>query len=143
MDSNYYYSQLEQLNEVVKESADKKISFYQHVILVSSSILGIIISLHTITSPCIYVRLTFVLSVISLLIGILSMVVVLYDFSHLPERIRPVFQNEIEKSLKKDEKVNPVFVKHKRRTLILEKISYLFLLLGMALLVTYNVLISL
>ncbi|WP_430973402.1 hypothetical protein [Sunxiuqinia rutila] len=143
MDTNYYHNQLEQLNEIVKESADKKISFYKHVILVSSSILGIIISLHTTTSQCLYVRLTFVFSVISLLIGILSMVVVIYDFSHLPERILPVLQSEIENALKKDEKVKPVFVKHKKRTLILEKMSYLFLLLGMALLVTYNVFISL
>jgi hypothetical protein len=142
MDTKYYYNKFEQLSEVVKEATEKRISFFQYVLLVSSSILGIIISLHTTNSQCLYIRLVFVLSVIFLLLGALCMVVVLYDFSNFPERARQAYLTEIGNAMKNDEKVQPVFVNPHKRTLIFEKLSYIFLFLGLISLVTYTVLIS-
>lgn len=142
MDKQYYENQIKILGQITNESALKKISFFQHILLVSSSILGVIISLHTTNSQCLYIRLIFIVSTILLLLGILSLAVVLYDFSNLQERTRQSFCKEVQDALQNDEKCKMVTVNHKKRTLFLEKVSYIFLILGIFSLVTYNGLIA-
>ena len=142
MENDYYYKQMIQLNELMNESNNKKTSFFQHILLVSSSILGIILSLHTVNSQYLYIRLIFIISAFLLLIGTLCMALVLYDFSHLQERARQSFHKSIEDALKNDKKVQPVFVKNKKRTSICEIIAYSSLTTALCLLVLYNILIS-
>jgi len=138
MELKYYKDQLKQLVDMTNMASEKKISFLQHVLLVSASILGVIISLHTTNSQFIYIRLVFFASTAFLLLGTLSLALVLYDFSVLPERCRESFRKEVQDALQKDRECNLVTVPHKKRTLFLEKASYIFLTLGLILLVTYN-----
>lgn len=141
MDNSYYKDQLKLLVEMTNEASEKRISFFQHVLLVSASILGVIISLHTTNSQCLYIRLVFLASTVFLLLGTLSLAVVLYDFSILAERARQSFRKEVQDALQKDRKCEMVFVGNPKRTLFLEKIAYIFLILGFILLVAYNGLI--
>lgn len=141
MDNSYYENQLKLLVEMTNEASEKRISFFQHVLLVSASILGIIISLHTTNTQCLYIRLVFLASTVFLLLGIISLAVVLYDFSILPERGRQSFRKEVQDALQKDRECKMVTVGNPKRTLFLEKISYIFLILGFILLVAYNGLI--
>ena len=142
MENQYYKNQIKLLGKITNESSEKKISFFQHTLLVSASILGVIISLHTTNSQCLYIRLVFLFSTVFLLLGTLSLAVVLYDFSNLPERGRQSFHKEVQDALQKDRECNLVTVDHKKRTLFLEKASYIFLILGLILLVFYNGLIA-
>ena len=138
MELKYYHEQVKLLAKVTNEASEKKISFYQHLLLVSASIVGIVISLHTTNSQFQYIRLVFLLSTVTLSLGTLCLVLVLYDFSNLQDRIRESFHKEIQNAMKNDVKCNMVSVPHKKRTLLLEKASYIFLTLGFILLVTYN-----
>ena len=138
MELKYYQDQLKPLVEMTNIASEKKISFLQHVLLVSASILGVIISLHTTNSQFLHIRLVFLASTVFLLLGTLSLALVLYDFSVLPERCRESFRKEVQDALQKDRKCDIVTVPHKKRTLFLEKASYIFLTLGLILLVTYN-----
>lgn len=127
MNYNYYYSQIERINEATEKSAEKQLSLFQHILLVSSSTFGIVISLHTNSSPFLCIHLVFALSVVLLSLGILSVAIVVFDHSFLVERTRQAFRLEVERAMKMDEEVQPVFVSKKRRTLFCEKIVYIVL----------------
>ena len=138
MNTEYYRKQIEVLTELIKDSLEKKISFFQHLLLVSASIVGIIISLHTTNSQHLYIRLVFLVSTTFLSLGTLCMAVVLYDFSNSRELLRQAFHNEIQDAMKMDRQCNIVSVDHKKRTLFLEKTSYILLTLGFVLQITYT-----
>lgn len=143
MDDNYYHKQMEVLADLTEKSAGKQETFFQQILIASASILGILVALHTVPPSSLCIRLVFV-SVIGLLaLGILSTGITLYDHSLLVERARQAYLSEAENALKDERKLNPVFVRKKRRTLIAEKCSLLFPVLGLIVLVVYAVLVTL
>jgi hypothetical protein len=143
MNYDYYYKRMQELNKIVQQSADKKEIFWQHILLVSSTILGILIALHqtSILSP--HIRLVFLLANFLLLIGILTSGIVLYDYTNLAERLRQAYHSELDTAFHEDRKVEAVFVKKKKRTLICEKIALISLAAGMISLFAYALLVYL
>ncbi len=127
------------LNDIMKESVDKKIAWLQHILLVSSSILGIILSLHSATQQCLHIRLVFAVAVVLLLCGVLLTGYVLYIFSNLAEKTRESFHKAIDTALKNDKEVEAVFVPKKKSTPIFEKISYVCLISSLFLFVLYSI----
>ena len=138
MTNEYYKEQIRQLTEVMEKSTEKKISFFQHLLLVSASIVGIVISLHTTNSESLYIRWVFLVSTTLLSLGALSLAVVLYDFSRIQETLCQVLRTEIQDAIKTDRECKIVSVDNKKRTLFLEKTSYILLTLGFVLQITYT-----
>jgi hypothetical protein len=140
MDNRYYYNQLETQADLAAQSSDKQAAFFQHILLVSSSILGILISLHTNTSAILYIRLVYVLSVASLALGVLTTGIVVYDHSRMLEDLRRKHNRESIDALKDDRKLNPVYATKKKRTSFCEKYSLFLLVIGLFLLTIYAIL---
>ncbi len=138
MNNEYYKEQIRQLTEVMEKSTEKKISFFQHLLLVSASIVGIVISLHTTNSESLYIRLVFLVSTTLLSLGALSLTVVLYDFSKILETLCQELRNDILDAMKTDRECKIVSADQRKRTLFLEKTSYILLTLGFVLQITYT-----
>jgi hypothetical protein len=143
METEYYQKQIEQLVDLTNLSADKQLAFFQQLLVVASGILGIVVSLHTSTSPHMYVRILFVVAIAMLAIGILMTVVVLFDHARLVERVRQSLRIEIQSALKENRKLNLVSIEKKKRTLFCEKGSLCILSVGLIELVIYASFVSL
>ncbi len=142
MNTNYYEKQLRKTEKMTKESFEKQVDFYRNLLIVASGSLGILVSLHNTHSEYLYIRMVFLLAVLSLAIGILTTSIVLHDLSRLPERARQAFLNEAKDALKDDRLIKPVFVDKKKRTKVCEKVVPAALLASLILLVLYVFLIS-
>lgn len=142
MDNDYYRKQLGQLVDLTEKSAEKQLSFFQHILLVSSSTFGILISLHSNSSSCLYIRLVFSLATVILSLGCLTTAIVVYDHSFFVERSRQLFRTEVQSAMKEDREVAGVVVEKKKRTKFCEKASYILLCLSLILLSCYAVLLA-
>ena len=103
----------------------------------SASILGILISLHSNSSESLCVKISFVLAIVLLALGILATAVLLYDRTMLIERTRQKFVKEAIAASKEDRPLTQVCVDEKKRTVLCRKISYISLLLGLLMLVVF------
>lgn len=138
MDTKYYNDQLPVILEMTEKSFEKQYVFFQYILLVASSSFGILISLHGSNLYELHTQILFALSILTLSLGILSISVVLYDFSHLLERCRQDFVKETQCALKEDRAVVPVFSSWKKRTIILRKSGFVFLALALLFLTSYS-----
>jgi hypothetical protein len=136
--TDYYEKQFKLGEELTTKAAEKILSFWQHILLVSSSIDGILISLHAGNSESLYIRLAFFLSTILLTTGVISTSIVVFDHSMLPERGRQKFVQEARDACQEDRKLNPVFVNKKRRTVICERLSSISLISALFLMLAYT-----
>lgn len=140
MDNEYFAKQLLKLSEARMDATLKQETFFQHILIVSSGILGIVISLHTNNSPYICIRLVFVLALILLALGCLTTAIALYDYSRLPDRASRDFQDELQIALREDRKANPVLVTFGKRTLFCQKACLILLPMGICVLTLYSIL---
>ena len=144
MNTEYYYSQLQDLVKLQEQAADKKESFAQHILIAASSILAIIVALHPIDESLhLYIRLVFVLAVVLFALGILLICITTYDYSRYKEEAFVKFHQEIQSAQKAGRMVGPVFGDKKKRTLFCEKCSFELLIIGLFLLVVYTILVAL
>jgi len=124
-------------SKIISEVIIQKLNFWNSLILVSASIVGVLISLHNNTAQCLYIRLVFLLSILLLCLGTLSSAFVAYDYSNLKERLRQVLQTEFELATNENRKANPVHIDWKKRTSIFQIISYCLLISGFVILIVY------
>jgi len=141
-DIHYYYQQIEKYSAIKKEAFRQKILFFQNILLVSASIVGIVISLHKTNSQHLCIQLVFLLSIILLSLGIVCLVLVLFDFSTLEDRSANNFHDEIEESMKKGIQCGLVDTRLRKSTLFFEICSYVFLFAGFILLISYTGLVE-
>lgn len=128
------------LTELTNLSTDKQAEFYRSILVAGASVLGILISLHSTQTSCLYTRLVFALSICLLLLGVLLSAIVLRDLSLLPERTKKAFVEELQKVLSENRNPNLVNTPKKKRTLHCEKWSLIVLLFSLFLLVIYTIL---
>jgi len=138
----YYYEQLKVYAEARKTANQQKILFLQNILLVSASIVGIVISLHTANSQHLYIQVVFLASILLLSLGIVCLVLVLHDFSTLEDKVARKFHDEIQESMKNDVRCSTIYADQKKTTDIFEKCSYYFLLSGFILLISYTGLVE-
>jgi hypothetical protein len=136
----YIREQLQKQAELANLSTEKQESFVRHILLVSSSIFGILIALHGSAEYSLYTRLIFVLSMALLTLGTLCSAIVLYDLTHIVERAHQDHNKECKDALQERRAVKPVFVHKKKRTEVFEKMTYLFLICSVILLSLYSIL---
>lgn len=134
---SYYEEQKPIMEDLMNKSTDKILSLWQHILLVSSSIDGVLISLHSGSPSDLYTRVVFFLTVFVLSFGVSCSAIVLYDIAMLSERARLEFLEEYKKSIQEDRKMGDVYVGYKRRTLFCKKCSYICFGLSLLLLLSY------
>lgn len=141
MEDSYYYQRLKEIEHLTHLSFEKKAQFFQHALLVSSGVLGILVSLRANSSDALHIRLVFLLTVLLLGLGILTCSIVVHSYSVLIERARQVYIDEVQKALQEDRKVQPCFSKQTKTEKRLEKITKGVLFLAMLSLISYSVLV--
>ena len=134
-----YQSHLEKLEDLAREFAEKQCTFFQHILLVASSSLGILISLHPTTPVLRYSRWGFLLSVILLGLAVASGTITLYSQTKLVDRARQAFADECVKSLEEKRPPKMVTVAKTRIHVFCEKATYILLSLGWLCLCAYAV----
>lgn len=139
MDDNLIKN-LRKLNDMANFSTEKRADFHRSILVAGASILGILLSLHSTQTSCLYIRLVFLLSILLLLSGVLLSAVVLRDLSSLPERARKVFVEELQEALLEERDPQWVGVSVKKRTVLCEKWCLISFLASLSLLVVYTVL---
>jgi hypothetical protein len=140
MNDKYYQAQLEELARQTEILAEKRVSFFQSLLIGSSSILGILVSLHSTQSACLCIRLVFALAVVLLSLGILSTGIALHDVPMYVDIARKEFSREVANASREDRKVKPVVLTPKKRTAFFEKSSLVLLIAGLFTLVIYTIL---
>ena len=137
MDKNYYYRVSKENEAYMKKSQDSQEQFFRQMLLVCSTILGILVSLHQIPSEVRYSRVVFLAAVALLAASILAVSIVLYDYSKMPIRIWKAYQDKIEEARTENRTVRPFLVKHLRRTLFFQRTACLLMALSLVSLVVY------
>ncbi|HHU96859.1 MAG: hypothetical protein QM237_10775 [Bacteroidota bacterium] len=140
MDNSYYKQQLEYLAEMTEKSAEKQRSFFQSILIVSVTLLGILVSLHDSTTESRPLRYLYALSVALLALGILSSAIVLHDWSKILERARKKLSDEAISALRENRELKPIPVERKKISLICEKTVYISLVTSLLLLTAYAIL---
>lgn len=131
MDNQYYYDRLQELNKLKISALNRRVSFFQYILLASVSILGITASLHTNSSPVLYIRGLFVASIVLLSLGVLTCAIVLYEVQHMEDTFQKKYHSEIDNALKEGRKVNSVFANKSKKMEVCETITLISLTLGL------------
>lgn len=140
MTNEDWIKNFQKLTELTNLSTEKQAEFYRSILVAGASILGILISLHSTQTSCLYIRLVFVLSVCLLLLGVLLSAIVLRDLSLLPEQTKTAFVEELHKVLSENKSPDPISTPKKKRTKRCERWCLISLLSSLFLLVAYTTL---
>lgn len=138
--TEYYEKKMRTMEDLTNQSSQRTLSFWQHILLVSSSIDGILISLHTGQSEHIYTQLAFLLSTVVLSLGILTTSIVVYDYSMLLERTRQKFADEFQNALREGREMRNVVVDTRKRTKFFENFSLISLICAILFMLLYTIL---
>lgn len=136
----YYKKQQKKIEDITAQSSQRILSFWQHILLVSSSLDGILISLHVESSEHLYIRWAFLLSIGLLTLGVLTTSILLYDHSMLIERCRQQYVQEVHTAIQEDREIGAVLVQKKMRTTVCEWTSAISLILAVLLILSYAIL---
>ena len=136
----YYKKHQKKIEDITAQSSQRILSFWQHILLVSSSLDGILISLHVESSEHLYIRWAFLLSIGLLTLGVLTTSILLYDHSMLIERCRQQYVQEVHTAIQEDREIGAVLVQKKKSTTVCEWISTISLILAVLLMLSYAIL---
>jgi hypothetical protein len=141
---HYYRQQFRQLVELKDQLVSSKVSFFRHVLLLSSSMLGVLVAFRPELSVNLHIRVVFVLGVLLLLFGILSSAKVVYDYTRLADQKVEAFYKELQNALREERQLEDLYGgRLKKMTLWCEKYSLWMLFLSLLLLSVYTVLSNL
>lgn len=138
MDNQYYYDRMQELNKLKISALNKRVSFFQYILLASVSILGITASLHTSSLPVLYIRYLFVSAIALLSLGVLTCAIVLYEVQRMEDILQKKYYLEIHSALKENRRAEPVFANKSKRMIVCEAATLIFLTLGLVCLALYS-----
>lgn len=137
------YNQIRpQVEKLARESSEKQYLFFQHILLVSASIFGIVVSLHSYSASPLYIRLVFALSMVLFALGILTTGIVLYNQTYLAERMQKAFGDECKIAVTENRNWKGVAVHKLKIHIFCEKATYILLLAALFFLCLYSLLLS-
>lgn len=131
---------LRKMAELTNLSVENRAGFHRSILVAGASILGILLSLHSTQTSCLYIRLVFLLSILLLLSGVLLSAAVLRDLSLLPEQTRKAFAEELQEALSEERDPQWIGVSVRKRTVLCEKWCLISFLSSLLLLVVYTAL---
>lgn len=118
-------SDYEKLSKITVEENEALRAWFRHVLLVTSTLLGILISLHPTSQGILLPRLCYSLAAFLLALGILGTFVVLYNFSAISARkVRKTYSDELKNAIREQRDIRIVGVKTPKYVYIIEKVSY-------------------
>ena len=129
---------MEKYNELSDEMNKQSISFWQNLLLVSSSLIGVLASLHDSTQQNRNVQIAFLLSISLLTLCSLFCGIILYVHSVQPKRMRQALLREFEKSLRQGSPMEEVIPKPDRLLSLIQKITLTLLLLSVFSILAYS-----
>lgn len=135
-------SRFEQIEQIAREATDKEIAFLQHILLVSSSTLGILVSLHPQTLGSQSIRFLFVAVVVIIGLAILSNTIALYSQIKLVRRAQSAIANEYAAAFQENRKAKPVCVYRTKWHKYSEPATYVLLLVALVLLCAYAICVA-
>ena len=128
------------MTDLTNLSVENRAGFHRSILVAGASILGILLSLHSTQTSCLYIRLVFLLSILLLLSGVLLSAAVLRDLSLLPEQTRKAFAEELQEALLEERDPQWIGVSVRKRTVLCEKWCLISFLSSLLLLVVYTAL---
>lgn len=129
---------VEKYNELSDEMNKQSISFWQNLLLVSSSLIGVLASLYDNTQRIQDVQIAFLLSIALLTLCSLFCGIILYVHSTQPKRMRQALLREFEKSLRQGSPMEEVIPKPDRLLSLVQKITLILLLLSVFSILAYS-----
>lgn len=144
MDNELFDSKLNSYIEIKNKSDELRSSFLKHILLIASTILGVLISFHDTNSICNIGRIFFQVSLGLLSLGILLLSIGLYEQVSTHARAAANSWEELRKLVLEvgltNHKTNLIFPRI--HFLICEKIGYVSLILSVVSLTVYGIIIS-
>ena len=129
---------VEKYNELSDEMNKQSISFWQNLLLVSSSLIGVLASLYDNTQRNLDVQIAFLLSIALLTLCSLFCGIILYAHSIQPKRMRQALLREFEKSLRQGAPMEEVIPKPDRWLALVQKITLVLLMLSVFSILAYS-----
>lgn len=129
----------EQIEGLSREAEAKESSFLQHILLVTSSTLGILVSLHPSAPEHRYSRWVFVLSVVALGMALLCDTLSLYAQTRLVRRAQKKLSEECSSAIRENRSMNPVCVGREKYHVFCERATYILLVIALICLCSYAV----
>lgn len=131
------------LGRITNQLAEKRHAFLQHVLLVSSTMFGILISLHSNGSELQLARLCFAISLCLLGLGILLTGISLYGHIDSISQARKAYLDEAQNALHEGRATEHVSAPAGTIYVFCEKACYVLLSLSLLLLSCYSIMIAL
>lgn len=138
-----YQKEAQVLKELMEEHVKIRRLWLQHVLLLASTLFGILISLHSNISYNLYARWNFALAIVLLALGILTTSIALYAHVDTLKRIRILYAKEAQNAIREGRATGYVNVNERKVFGICESIGYLCLIACVLLLASYSVLLAL
>ena len=137
----YYQSKVEEQNQLTQTAFQSQQKFWEHTLLVSLALFGIVVSFHVGMSQSLYTRWAFYLSCTLLLVGILTAGIAFYNLLvRIPTKCRIAHLDELGNALKKHRMMNSIVVKDSIWLKACEIISLISLALALFALFSYAIL---
>jgi hypothetical protein len=130
------------IQELTAKIHQDSVNWLQHVLLLASTLFGIIIALHNNSLEPQYIRLAFALAVFLLGIGILSLSISLYGRLDVLLRVRKAYAMKAQLQAKTGASIGHVSMGAKKIFGICETIGYICLICSVLILSCYTVLLS-
>lgn len=135
--SDYYHGLFRQLTELKEDLLRKRSDLLRTFLALQSTLLAVLSALLPTTPQAIAPRVLYLLTLVLLLLGALSSLVVLYDLVDLAKRGQEEFRLEALNALRDNRKAQAVMIEEKNRTKRLEIFSVVAFLLSLLLLIAY------
>lgn len=130
----------DKINALIEVTLSKQESFFQQSLIVSSTLLGIVISLHSTSSQPLCIRPVFLLALVLLSSGVLANLIAVFDFLQIREQARKVYLDEVNNARQNHRPTGPVMVLQKKRMPLCRKVALVGFAGGVVLLTLYSIL---
>jgi len=136
-----YNTVFEQLTELTEKIGERQSEWFRHLLLIASSLLGILVSLHSKTDNGYSARLIFLLVVFFLMFGILTGSLCLYAEIHAMKKAKRLYIEEAKNSLAENRDIQAVFSKKPLWFSVCQVSTYIIFSGSVMLLAVYELLI--
>lgn len=143
--SEYYWSRLREGAEVKNKSYDQNVHFFRHILLVATTILGIIVAFNkdNATNHSQFLKIFYCISIGILTVSILIIGIVVFQHVCFYSKVDKLYNKEISYAIKERRKVNPIYTPLNKPMLFFEKLGLVFLFTSVLMLGVYAVLLHL
>nr|DAQ15189.1 MAG TPA: hypothetical protein [Caudoviricetes sp.] len=138
--TKYYEDIHNEISNLSIQSFQKRSEFWRDITIVSSSLCGILVSLHDNVQEPLCIRVVFLCLIVVLTIGVSTSGITLYNYSILLERHRQEVERELLSALNTDRLVSEVHTGLSRKKEFVEWLALFALLSTPFLLLAYTIL---